>query len=174
MVLESDTLVECDFDQQFGRVDRRRSAKEPKELQMSTAIVQQNKWRKRIWRFAITGTLMGVSFVVGAAITAYLAFRLLLPVAATGMTMGMVGLASASAHATTSALYSGDSATRLAVLTQLQQTIEAQPTMTFDDQATAWLLPAVEQCKTDVDPEVVLLAEDLAKNIKDRSTPPAM
>lgn len=141
---------------------------------MSTAVVQQNKWRKRIWRLTITGTLMGVSFVVGAAITAYLAFRLLLPVAATGMTMGMVGLASASAHATTSALYPGDSATRLAVLTQLQQTIESQPTMTFDDQATAWLLPAVEQCKTDEDPEVVLLAEELAKSIKDRGAPPEM
>lgn len=115
---------------------------------------------------------MGISFAIGVAITAYLAFRLLLPIAATGITMGMAGMASASAHATTSALYAGDSATRLAVLTQLKQTFDAQPTMTFDHQTSAWILPAIEQCKTDVDPEVVSLAEELAIYVKDKTQPP--
>ena len=115
---------------------------------------------------------MGISFAVGVGITAYIAARLLLPIAATGMTMGMVGMASASASATTNALYTGDSATRLALLTQLQETLDAQPTMTFDDQTSAWILPAIEQCKTDDDPEVVSLAEELATNIKDRTLPP--
>lgn len=138
---------------------------------MSTAAVEPNKWRKRIWRLTISGTLMGISFAIGVAITAFIAFRLLLPIAATGMTMGMIGMASAGAHATTNALYSGDSATRLTVLTQLQQTFDAQPTMTLDHQTSEWLLPAIEQCRTDVDPEVVSLAEKLATYIKDNTQP---
>jgi hypothetical protein len=134
---------------------------------MSAAVVEPNKWRKRLWRLTITSTLMGISFAIGVAITAFIAFRLLLPIAA----MGMLGMASASAHATTIALYSGDSATRLTVLTQLQQTFDAQPTMTFDQQTSAWMLPAIEQCKTDLDPEVVSLAEKLATCIKDNTQP---
>jgi hypothetical protein len=143
----------------------------PKEHRMSTDVVEPNKWRKRIWRFTITGILMGISFAIGVAITAFIAFRLLLPIAATGMTMGMIGMASAGAHATTSALYSGDSAMRLTVLTQLQQTFDAQPSMTFDTQTSAWILPAIEQCKTDVDPDVASLAEELATYVKDKTQP---
>ena len=135
---------------------------------MSTAVARPNKWRKRIWRFTIIGTLMGISFAIGVAITAFIAFRLLLPIAATGMTMGMLGMASAGAHATTIALYSGDSPTRLNVLTQLKELIDAQPTMTFDVQTADWILAAIEQCKTDAAPEVVELAERLANDIKDR------
>ena len=90
----------------------------------------------------------------------------------TGMMMAMIGMASASAQATTNALYSGDSATRLTVLTQLQQSFDAQPTMTFDYQTSAWILPAIEQCKKDVDPEVVSLADELAIYVKDKTQPP--
>jgi hypothetical protein len=139
---------------------------------MSSAVANPNKWRKRIWRFTITSTLIGISFATGVAITAFIAFRLLLPIAATGMTMGMLGMASAGAHAATNALYSGDSPTRLAVLAQLKQSIDAQPTITFDVQTSAWILPAIEQCKTDGDPEVVTLAELLASDIKDKTTQP--
>jgi hypothetical protein len=111
---------------------------------------------------------MGISFVVGVVITAFLAVRLLLPMAA----MGLLGMASAGAQATTNALYSGDSATRLTVLTQLKQTFDANPAITFDEQSSAWILPAVERCKTDSDPEVVALAEELASDIKDKTTQP--
>ncbi|MDX1964603.1 MAG: hypothetical protein SFX18_15740 [Pirellulales bacterium] len=138
---------------------------------MSTAAVEPNKWRKRIFRLTITGILMGISFAIGVAITAFIAFRLLLPIAATGMTMGMIGMAFVGSHATTNALYSGDSATRLTVLTQLQQTFDAQPTVTFDHQTSEWILPAIEQCRTDADPEVVSLAEKLATYIKDNTQP---
>jgi hypothetical protein len=137
---------------------------------MSVAVVESSKWRKRLWRLTITSTLMGISFAIGVAITAFIAFRLLLPIAATGMTMGMIGMASAGAQTTTNALYSGDSATRLTVLTQLQQTFDAQPTMTFDQQTSAWILPAIEQCNTDVDPEVVSLAQKLATYVHDKTT----
>ncbi len=138
---------------------------------MSTAAVVPNKWRKRIFRLTITGILMGISFTTGVAITAFIAFRLLLPIATTGMTMGMIGMSYASSHATTNALYSGDSATRLTVLTQLQQTFDTQPSVTFDHQTSEWILPAIEQCRTDADPEVVSLAEKLATYIKDHTQP---
>ncbi len=74
--------------------------------------------------------------------------------------------------ATTNALYSGDSTTRLTVLTQIRQEVDAQPTMTFDHQTSAWILPAIEQCKKDMDPEVVSLAEELAICIKEKTQPP--
>lgn len=138
---------------------------------MSTAVIDPNKWRRRIWRLTITGALMGISFAIGVAITAFIAFRLLLPIAGTGMTMGLIGIASAGAHATTNALYSGDSATRLTVLTQLQKTFAAQPAMTLDHQTSEWILPAIEHCRTDADPEVVSLAEELATYIRDNTRP---
>jgi hypothetical protein len=87
------------------------------------------------------------------------------------MMMAMIGIASASAQATTNSLYSGDSATRLTVLTQLQQTFDAQPTITFDHQTSAWILPAIQQCETDMDPEVVSLAKKLTIYVKDKTQP---
>lgn len=86
--------------------------------------------------------------------------------------MAMIGMASASAQATTNALYSGDSATRLTVLTQLQQSFDAQPTITFDHQTSAWILPAIEQCEKDMDPEVVSRAKELAIYVKNKTQPP--
>ena len=134
---------------------------------MSKAVVEPNKWRKRVWRLTIIGTLTGILLSIGAAIMGFIAIRVL-----TGMMMAMIGIASASVQATTNALYSGDSATRLTVLSQLQQTFDTQPTMTFDHQTSAWILPAIEQCKKDVDPAVVSLAEELATYVKDKTQPP--
>jgi hypothetical protein len=126
------------------------------------------RWRKRLWRFVITSALMGVSFVVGVAITAYIAFILLLPMAAAGITVGMVGVTSAATHAVTNSLCCGDSATRLDVLTRLKQAFDTEPAMLLDCAASAWILPALEQCKTDPDPKVVSLAEELAIGVKQR------
>ncbi len=136
---------------------------------MSAAAVEPNKWRKRLWRLTIANTLMGISFAIGVAITAFIAFRLLLPIAATGMTMGMIGMAFCWGTCHDQCLVFRGLATRLTVLTQLQQTFDAQPTMTFDEQTSAWILPAIEQCKTDVDPEVISLAEKLATYVKDNT-----
>lgn len=126
----------------------------------------ESKWRIRLRRWTVVSSLLVISFSVGAAITAYIAFRLLVTIAAIGMTVGMLAVASSGAQATTSALYSGDSATRLLVLMQLQQTLDAQPTLTVDMQTSAWILPAIEQCKSDADPEVVSLADELARQVK--------
>lgn len=131
---------------------------------MPTVAAEQYKWRKRLLWLTITSVLMVFSFAVGVAITVYISCLLILPIAAT------VGMASASAHAMTSALYTGDSATRMTVLTQLQQTFDAQPNMTFDAQTVAIILPAIEACKTDSDVEVVALADELASDIKCKTT----
>lgn len=74
--------------------------------------------------------------------------------------------------ATTNALASGDSAIRWCVLTEMQHEIDTHPTMTFNHQTSAWILPAIEQCKKDVEPEVVSLAEELAMCIKEKTQPP--
>lgn len=138
---------------------------------MLTDITRARRWRKRLWRIAITSTLMGVSFVVGAGITAYIAFQLLLPMVAAGMTVGMVGLASAATHAVTNALCCGDSATRLDVLTRLKEAFDAEPAMALDGEASAWILSALEPCRTDRDPRVVSLAEGIATSVKQRANP---
>lgn len=65
---------------------------------MSSVIEAPKKWRKRLLRLTITTTLMGVSFAIGVAFTVFIAARLLAPIAVTGMTFGMVGLAFASAR----------------------------------------------------------------------------
>lgn len=138
---------------------------------MSAATESPNKWRKRLLRFTITSTLMGVSFAVGVAITLIIAVRLLAPIAVTGMTLGMVGLASESVNATTSALYSGDSEMRLTVLTQLKQSFGTQPTQKFDTATANWILPAIKQCQTDADPVVVAIADELVAFINDNTLP---
>jgi hypothetical protein len=136
---------------------------------MTSDAALAKRWRKRLWRIAITSALMGVSFVVGVAITAYIAFQLLLPMVAAGITVGMVGVTSAATHAVTTSLCCGDSATRLDVLTRLKQAFDAEPAMVLDCAASAWILPALEQCKTDPDPKVVSLAEELAIGVKQRT-----
>src|SRR5713101_1092904 len=125
---------------------------------MSNETGDSRKWRKRLTRWAITSLLMGVSFAAGVAITAFIAIRLLMPIAVTGMTM----TAQAGAASVINALYSGDSGTRMTVLTYLKQSFDAQPTQAFDANTAAWLLPALERCSTDTDPKVSALAKELA------------
>lgn len=141
---------------------------------MSTAKETRGSWRTRLVRLSITIALMGISFAVGVAITASITPRVVeLPITAMGAHMGtLVGMASASANATTSALYSGDSAMRLSVLTQIKAQFDSEPTQSFDPQTAAWIVPAIAQCKTDEDPDVVSLAEDLVSFVKDRTSPP--
>lgn len=138
---------------------------------MSNPVVKPNPWRRRVWRIAVTGVLMGTSFAAGVVITGYIAARLLLPIAAVSLTTGLLGMASASAQATVDALYSGDSGTRLEVLTQLKQSFESHPPQSFDAATAGWILPAIEQCLTDCDPDVVALAEELIEFIHTHRMP---
>jgi hypothetical protein len=145
-----------------------RSAINPIGHRMSTAVVAPNKWRKRRWRLIIFGTLM--SFAVGVATTAYISIRLI-SFAATGMATVLVGLASASMNATVNALHTGDSATRLTVLTELKKSLKSQIPQPIDLQLSALILPAIEQCRTDADPVVVDVATELADYISSNTTP---
>ena len=112
--------------------------------------------------------MVGASFVVGAAVTAIIAVRLLVPI----VVSGFVGVASVGVKAIPNALYTGDSETRLTVLTQLKQSFDVQAPQPIDPQLAAWILPAIEQCRTDSDPEVVALAEKLADHIHTYTSPP--
>lgn len=122
------------------------------------------KWAKRLLLFSITGGLMAVSFVIGAAIAAVFAFALVLPI-------GLAGLASATANATVNSLYAGDSETRLAVLNQFRKSVETAAPSSIDPQMAAWILPAIEQCQTDSDPAVVAAATKLALYIAENTSP---
>ncbi len=134
--------------------------------------MKPTKRRPRWIRIINTSLLMGLSFALGVTVTAVIAIMLLLPIAATGLTMGIVGLASASAIASVNALYSADSEMRLTVLTQLEQSFDAQPGQKFDSQTVLWILPAIEICKTDSDQEVVELANELVIYINNNTLPP--
>jgi hypothetical protein len=128
------------------------------------------KLRKRWLRVAMIGCLMVTCFMAGSAITAVVAARLLLPVAAAGLTMGMLGLAAATSwSATLNGLQLGDSETRLAILTQLQQALTTQPPQQFDAQSNAMIVSALKQCETDSDPQVVALAGDLIEWIENNT-----
>jgi hypothetical protein len=57
------------------------------------------------------------------------------------------------------------------VLTQLKQSFDAQTPQLIDPQLSAWILPAIEQCKTDSDPAVVDAATELAVHIAENTSP---
>lgn len=111
---------------------------------------------------------MGISFAVGVTVTGIVAARLLLPIAETGVTLGSV-MANAYFAATIDTLYSGDSAARKTVLAQLKHSLDTESGQSLDKEAVAWMLPAIEQCQTDPDAEVVALANELAELIDGRT-----
>lgn len=126
--------------------------------------------RRRVVRLSLVSLLMGIFFTLGATVTAVVAARAFLPMAAAGMTMGLVGLASSSATATMNALHTGDSEPRKAALTGLKQSFtSAGP---IDPQLAALILPALDQCMTDEDPEVVALAKEVKIIVQDNTFQP--
>lgn len=72
--------------------------------------------------------------------------------------------------AITNALHYGDSKTRRFALTQINQSFGSQTSQPIDQMSAAWILPAIEQCHTDPDPEVVALADKLAAFIRDNTS----
>ena len=115
----------------------------------------------------ITSTLVGASFIVGAAVMAIIAVGM-----GTTAVAVLVGVVSAHVNATTNDLYNGDSETRITVLTQIEQSFGLQAPQPIEPQSAAWILPAIEQCRTDSDPEVVALAGKLADYINDNTSLP--
>lgn len=138
---------------------------------MDLANDNLEKRRPRLRPLVTTTLLMGLSFAAGVTVTAVIAVALLLPIATTSFTIGMVGLASASTNATINGLYSGDSEMRLTVLKQIKESFVTQPPQKFDSQMVAWILPAIESCKTDKNPKVVELAIEIANYLKNDTLP---
>lgn len=125
--------------------------------------------KRRLFRYGVIATLMGVSFTLGVAVTAVATLPIIAGLAAQSAGMQIIGMISASSSATMAVLNSGDSASRFTVLTQLKQVFESPELQKIDPQVAAIILPAVEQCKADSDPEVVELASELIKMIEDNT-----
>ena len=119
-------------------------------------------------RYLVMSMLVVAFFIAGAAVVAVIAIRL-----GTTAISVLAGVVSADLNATTNALYNGDSKTRLTVLTQINQSFGAQTPQAIDPQSAAWILPAIEECRTDEDPEVVALAEKLSDYITDNTSLPS-
>lgn len=134
---------------------------------MPQAINAPKRGRLRRWLF--TGLLMGMSFSVGVAVTIFIAVRVLFPIAATGMTLGMVAIVQAQSAAGLNVLYAGDSSARKTVLTQLKESFDAQPKQSFGDDVADLILPALKACRSDGDHDVVELADGLVKFIEDNT-----
>ena len=99
---------------------------------------------------------MLLAFGLGAAVTATNAARMLLQVAAVGMTMGR---ASASLDSISNTLHEGDSDQRLEVLAQLKESLSSFANV--DPHLAEWIAPAIEKCRTDPNPRVVDLANEI-------------
>ena len=140
----------------------------PKDHPISRFTEASKKSRRLLQRFIITSTLVVASFVVCVAVTAIIGVRLLVPI----VVSGFLGVASAGVNAIPNALYTGDSATRLTVLTELKQSFDVQAPQPIDPQLAAWILPAIEQCRIDSDLEVVELAGKLVDHINDNTSQP--
>jgi hypothetical protein len=115
-------------------------------------------WRRRFYRISLLSLILGSGVVLGAAVTAAVAVRLLMPLAGVGLAV----LLTSSGPAIINALASGDSETRMEVLLGLEETLNTPGQARLDAQTASWLLMALELCATDPDPEVVLLAEEVA------------
>lgn len=130
-----------------------------------------SKARVRYWPLAVFSGMLAVSIVVGIAVAAYLVIRFVLHVLSAGMAVGTMGLVMMGAYEFPNQLANGDSEMRLELLRQLKQQFDTQPALSMDSQAAEWLLPAIEQCKIDGNPEVVWLADDVAAYISERTLP---
>ena len=129
----------------------------------------RNKWPKRIVGLIIAVVLMGGSFALGVVVTAILAFRLMLPLATANLALGALTTMS---QATTNALYTGDSATRLQVLTQLEAAFNGEQFQQIDPAVADWFKPAFESCRTDQDANVVAAADRLIELLDCKTEPP--
>ena len=119
------------------------------------------KRRQRLPRAALVLLLMGTSFGLGGVVTAIVAARFVVPIAAAGMVIGLAGLASASITEIVNVLHTGTSQARFEALTQLKNHWVDQPQAKIHPQLAEWLLPALRRCETDDDLRVVVLAAEV-------------
>ena len=83
-----------------------------------------------------------------------------------GLPLALVGVAAAGVGQMITAMQSGTSAERRVALTQLREILNQEHAQLTPD-FVAVMRPAVEQCATDVDQEVVELANEVAGLLED-------
>ncbi len=125
----------------------------------------------RSFRLCLAMLLIALSFSLGAAVTAFIAVRLFLPVAGAGWFIGIAALSLAAATEMKTTLMHGNSEQRLMVLTQLRDSLSTPNAPPIDSQVVEWITPALTACQEDGDPKVVELATDLLQSIVDNTAP---
>ena len=124
----------------------------------------------RIGKLLVVGSLMTLSFGAGMVVMGIFAAAVAVPIMATGVTMAVGSAAAAGATMTVVALYQGDSEQRLDVLIALQEWFDQSADQEITPEAVEYWEPALRQCLTDLDPEVVRRAEELLEQLEGKST----
>lgn len=122
-----------------------------------------------LWTTIASMTVL--AFATGALLGFIMALRMLFPIAESGFSYGLIGLTHAAA---TDTLYSGDVQSRLTMLKQMKQALDAPPGQPFDAQSTAWIHPAIEHCRKDANSEIAALAAEIITTIENKKSMPLL
>lgn len=113
--------------------------------------------RSRLRKYLSICFVVTTSFGLGAAVTAIV----LVPVAAIGLSVGIVGLASMGTAELMTALHSGNSERRLEMLIYLRSSLDHSSAWQANPGAADWIRPGVEACTNDSDSKVVAVANEI-------------
>ena len=121
-------------------------------------MTQDTKPRKRRLRKIVAVSAIALSsFGLGVAATAIVA----VPIAAIGLSIGLVGVGAFGAAQMMTALQSGSSEQRLTALGQLRTALATSGASPADAEFADTMRPAVEACVTDPNRDVVALANEV-------------
>ena len=114
---------------------------------------------RRTWlgRLCVAGALLMVVTGIGTVVMFMVTVGVVLPAVGSGivsMTLGAISEAD-------NVLRNGDSEQRLAILNQFKQAIDASSLSMQDPQLRQWLEPRLIACRSDADPRVVALADEI-------------
>ncbi len=123
--------------------------------------------RRRLKAIIVVSLIVLSSFSLGVAATAIVA----VPVAAFGLTFGLVGVASLGAAQMMTALQSGSSEQRMTALTQLKTALNFPNVLQSNPEFADTVRPAVEACLTDLDRDVVALAIEVLGQLDGTASP---
>jgi hypothetical protein len=130
---------------------------------MQIAQSPQIRWKRWIFIAAIIGSSLLLMCLSAVVVVFVVLARIL---------YAMVVFIPTLTIQTNDNLYCGESPNRLVILSQFKQAFDQQPEMKLSPEISAWLVPAIDQCRNDCDPEVALIAGELVRVIEERSQPP--
>jgi len=113
--------------------------------------------RRRLRKIVVVSLIVLSSFGVGVVTTAIVA----VPVATIGLTFGIIGVGAFGAAQMMTALQSGSSEQRMTALTQLRTALNVSNASQPNPEFTNTMRPAVEACTSDLDRDVVDLANEV-------------